>query len=1554
MAYFNLVFYSGKDNYSDGDIENTILEMVQKKDILDLKNVEDYAVAYHLSSVRENILNWYPFEKNSSVLEIGSGCGAITGMLCEKVAKVVSVELSKRRATINYIRHKDYDNLEIIVGNLNEMNFDTNFDYIVLNGVFEYAMSFTEGSNPYQDFLMKIKSHLNTKGKVLIAIENRLGLKYFAGASEDHTKSHFIGLNNYKGVNSVRTFSKSELETLLNKAGLINYKFYYPYPDYKFPTEIFTDDSIDNMNYGNIITNYEEDRLKLFEQSNVFKALSNEGVISSFANSFLVEASSVSFSDVLDIIYVKLSGERKLQYSIATIICKKDNKKMVLKQPLNKNALLHIKQIKENTFIENDYYSVLKDKSTNDDLLVFDYLDYDTFDKILYKAVLENDTSNIKLLLDLYCNTFFPETVIVNESDIYCDEFRNLFGNSQMHRKEGISCVKPANVDLIFDNIFIDENDRLFVIDCEWVYDLYVPSSFVIWRAINEFYNKHIDIVNCININQIFEWTNINVDEIQVFRDWANYFADIYIGAGLLSKLNKNELEVSVDRVANDILLTKKIDSKLYIDIGQGYSEDTTIISYCNLNSDSNKFNISYDISGYSFVKGLRWDPSDHPCECSNIQIFVDNEETKYSTNCNENSNNCQKFFFDDAQYTIKMNSNTAKKVVIQGYFEHISDIEAIRYLNNLNSNNIFLYEKAEVQKSFLVDLLCKKETELNKKDRKLKIITNELNDAYTEIKDYKKSLESLNAAQHELYNSVSWKITSPIRKTVDIIRNKGIAKEKVGELYNNFLLTKSKNVTYNIDVCELAYEKISISGWAIKDGKGIDNTVILLKNEKEEFSITASKVECKDVNNVFKTDSANLGFELYTNYYASLKTQVFIIFFSGEVEYKFYLGEIQATRKLTSSVIAINKIMPFSNSKSVNNYMIEDGFDYNTDHIVDIIVPVYNGFEYLENLFDSIEKTNVSHNVIIVNDKSSDDRVLSFLQSLIDKNSNYVLLNNNENKGFVQSVNRALKETVNDVVIVNTDVVLPKKWLERMIKPLILFDNVASATPFTNSGTICSFPVFCENNDIYLGLNVDQVDEEFNKICPRYQIIPTGVGFCMAMSRKAIEAVGLFDAETFYKGYGEENDWCQRAIKHGFDNIMVENLFVWHKHGGSFLSEDKKRYIERNGKLLLEKHPNYDKDVAEYCQSDPMFQIRNVIKWQLISKYIKDYVIVFDHNWGGGATTYIYDLINSYGEDDLGIIRIMNDVNYGLLLELRYKDNSGLFQFDSLEDISLEIKHFNCREIIVNELVSFDNIKLIQNYAIELKDYYKVKLVFMAHDLYSICPSIYLMNMDGVHCFKPDVSVCRKCIKENENTFNNNYTDIDVWRAMWLDFLDKCDEIRTFSENTKEYFMHWYPELNNITVVPHVVDYIKKVPEYEKTNNIKTIAIIGNFMKEKGADIVEELSQKIKDNNYNWRIVVIGPNLNNCKDESIIFHGTYKREELPDLICKYEVDIVFIASIVPETFSYTTEEAMQMNLPIMSFNIGAPAERIKEYEKGYIINDMSADKVTDLLCKIF
>lgn len=287
--------YLGKDLYCDGPIEDEMLKIAQTYRECDYNEIiarsNSWEILYHFSHVRQNIVSWLPIEKSDKVLEIGAGCGAITGALANLAGEVACIELSKKRSLINANRNKERENIEILVGNFSDIEKDLKeqYDYITLIGVFEYAASYIKGENPYLDFLNIIKKHLKPDGKIVLAIENQMGLKYWAGCQEDHVGKYFEGLEGYCATKGVKTFSKKGLEQIFRKCGLEKYKFYYPYPDYKFPLNIYSDEYLPKIGeLTNNTNNFDRERVELFDEELVFNNIIQNGMFPLFSNSFLV------------------------------------------------------------------------------------------------------------------------------------------------------------------------------------------------------------------------------------------------------------------------------------------------------------------------------------------------------------------------------------------------------------------------------------------------------------------------------------------------------------------------------------------------------------------------------------------------------------------------------------------------------------------------------------------------------------------------------------------------------------------------------------------------------------------------------------------------------------------------------------------------------------------------------------------------------------------------------------------------------------------------------------------------------------------------------------------------------------------------------------------------------------------------------------------------------------------------------------------------------------------------------------------------------------------
>jgi 2-polyprenyl-3-methyl-5-hydroxy-6-metoxy-1,4-benzoquinol methylase len=290
----NYDFYTGNDEYSDGDSESELLDIVKNHEPSEYNEIiskrKSWPILYHLSKERENVLEWYPFDKEDSILEIGSGCGALSGMFARKGKSLTCIELSKRRSLINAYRNRN-EKIEIIVGNFQniEPNIKEKYDIITLIGVLEYAGFFIKGDKPYEEFLKIIKKHLNPSGKIIVAIENKYGLKYWAGCKEDHVSAYYEGIEGYTHAKSIRTFSKNHLERLAASCQLKIDDFYYPYPDYKLPTMIYSDQYLPKIGeLNNNIRNFDNDRIVNFNEAKAFDSIIEDDLFPVFTNSYLI------------------------------------------------------------------------------------------------------------------------------------------------------------------------------------------------------------------------------------------------------------------------------------------------------------------------------------------------------------------------------------------------------------------------------------------------------------------------------------------------------------------------------------------------------------------------------------------------------------------------------------------------------------------------------------------------------------------------------------------------------------------------------------------------------------------------------------------------------------------------------------------------------------------------------------------------------------------------------------------------------------------------------------------------------------------------------------------------------------------------------------------------------------------------------------------------------------------------------------------------------------------------------------------------------------------
>lgn len=628
------------------------------------------------------------------------------------------------------------------------------------------------------------------------------------------------------------------------------------------------------------------------------------------------------------------------------------------------------------------------------------------------------------------------------------------------------------------------------------------------------------------------------------------------------------------------------------------------------------------------------------------------------------------------------------------------------------------------------------------------------------------------------------------------------------------------------------------------------------------------------------------------------------------------------------------------------------------TSKPIDIVIPIYNGKEFIIPLFESIIKnTSMPFRLLVADDKSSDAEVLPLLYKIKNDNPNItmILIENEINLGFIKTVNKLAALTENHFVLLNSDTEVPPLWIERLMYPIFEMDNIASTTPFTNSGTIASFPNFLEDNPIFENMKLEELDSYFRYVNfeKTYIEIPTGVGFCMGVNKILVDKIGMFD-EIFGKGYGEENDWCQKAIQEGYKNIHVTNLFVYHKHGGSFDSVERKKLQENNLNLLLKKYPDYMEQVGHHVDLNPHKDLRELLVLMISSSSHRDNLLIIDHQLGGGANVYTQEFIQKRsGEGKITFLFTYNHLSDTYYIRMHYKSYDIVYKLECFSDLHIVFQGIPLHTVLINQLIPYPDYSYAIDVILELQTIFDFRLEYLLHDYYTICPSYNLLNEKIEFCGIPsDPAICNRCLEKNplveKNTpylnesIKKRKITIEKWRSAWGKLLNTSDRITVFSHASKELLTKTYPNLdkNKLDVLPHEVTWIKKQVHTKKSDTLY-IGVLGYLTTIKGLNIIKDMARFLEENPQNVKIVHFGDTEKTFMSPYYQNLGPYDKSQLSDLIEKYKINIMFIPSIWPETFSYTTEECIQMDMPIAVFDLGAPAERVRHYTKGIVIDNI-------------
>lgn len=641
-------YYSGEDLYTEGAAEDRLLDYVKNHTALDyehyIQESKSWSVMYHLSYIRENVVGWLPIKPTDKVLEIGSGCGAITGALARLASSVTCVELSKKRSMINAYKNREYDNINIMVGNFEdvEAHLPGKYDYITLIGVLEYAASYINDDRPYHKFLEILKSHLAPGGRIVIAIENRLGMKYFAGCKEDHLGTYFGGIEGYGPDAKVKTFSKEALLDLLTEEGLGAAKFYYPYPDYKLPHTIYSDDHLPGIgDLNSNMRNYDSDRLVLFDETKAFDSMIAEGRFPEFSNSFIVVTSpDENWQDGTDLpIYAQYSNDRMDEYRICTLINKlADGSRKVFKTALSTHANGHISHLSKSYDILCEQYKgtglvpakceLIKGRekgmlfagvaSKAKDAVEFEFISGITLEDYLNDLESTHQYAKMEsVILEFTKKLSSCADVVQFNRSVKFDE---VFGKRDFHKR--YLATTPCNFDMIFSNIVLDADRKdsgdWTVLDYEWVWDFAIPIQFVVYRALYYHFRDRDDDGFSLYLSRkgmdVYSLCGIDIGERMLFNEMEHAFQVYIIGGAASLEVMQVLMPTTTIRIDNIVRIgsyLRNLDTpRIYFSRGTNYTSENQM----SVIGDVENGRVSMHIPFERYINSLRIDPTEYPC----------------------------------------------------------------------------------------------------------------------------------------------------------------------------------------------------------------------------------------------------------------------------------------------------------------------------------------------------------------------------------------------------------------------------------------------------------------------------------------------------------------------------------------------------------------------------------------------------------------------------------------------------------------------------------------------------------------------------------------------------------------------------------------------------------------------------------------------------------------------------------------------------------------------------------------------------------------------------
>ena len=612
----------------------------------------------------------------------------------------------------------------------------------------------------------------------------------------------------------------------------------------------------------------------------------------------------------------------------------------------------------------------------------------------------------------------------------------------------------------------------------------------------------------------------------------------------------------------------------------------------------------------------------------------------------------------------------------------------------------------------------------------------------------------------------------------------------------------------------------------------------------------------------------------------------------------------------------------------------------------VTVVIPVHNGGTVVQACLTSVlASIPAEARVLVIDDGSTEAAVIAHLDKLAD--SGLISVRRNSRPlGFPASANAGIRAARGrDVVLLNSDTLVPQRWLERLHAAAYADMDIGTVTPLSNDASILSYPGPAGTNPIPNQAGTDRLDRMALQANGAGIVdIPVGVGFCLYLRRDCLNATGAFRTDVFAQGYGEENDLCLRAGQLGWRNVALTGLFVGHVGGSSFGGSGT-HLRQRNSQILETLHPGYHAAINRFLASDPLAQARrriDLLAWRHRVRRAANSAILITHSDGGGVAQRVAVAAQAHtlagrrpivlqpatGPGGAGAIQLHDGIAGDLpnLIYVLPNELPALLKaLRATRPVCLEAHHLADYPPEIYDLIRMLDLP------------YEVHV----HDYASVCPRIALVTGDNRYCGGPDLPDCETCIADHGHFLKHDIS-VAALRQRSAAFMAGAQRVVVPSDDTGHRLKSFLPVVTPVTV-PHDDDshYIPAAPVRVMENRQPSVCVVGAIGVHKGFDVLLACAQDAARRDLDLMFTVVGHTIDDARlmaTGHVFVTGQFKPNEAVTMIEAQNAALGFIPSICPETWCLTLGDIWRAGLNAVAFDLGAPAERIKRTGRGIVL----------------